>query len=103
MDKDEHGRRLSRAMAERRTDRGAVAAAADVKPRTVTNWKIGASMPGEQERAVLRRMFPGYDDPGDPVEVAILHCELTEDRQHTLIGTYKRLLREQSEGTRDVG
>lgn len=55
-------------------------------------------MPDDTARAALRRLFPGYDDPGDPVEVAIMHSDLTEDRRHAVISTYKRLAREQAEG-----
>lgn len=79
-------------------DRGVVAVAADVNKRTVTNWTTGQTMPSERERAALRKLLPGYDDPGDPVEVAIMNSELTEDRRYALVGVYKRMLREQAEG-----
>lgn len=85
-------------MASRGVDRTAVADAILVNVRTVTNWTTGRTMPSDRERGALRKLLPGYDSPGDPVEVAIMHSELTEDRRYALVGTYKRLLREQSEG-----
>lgn len=103
MEKAEHGRRLAAAMARARAGRQVVADATGVKPRTVTNWTTGATMPSGQEMAALENLFPGYADAGDPVEVAILHSDLTEDRRHVVLGTYKRLLREQSEGGSAVG
>lgn len=99
MDKTEHGSRLAAAMARKGADRQVVADAVGVNVRTVTNWTTGATMPSDRERAALGRMFPGYDSPGDPVEVAIMASELTEDRRYYLIGTYKKMLREQSEAT----
>lgn len=102
MDKADHGRRLRTAMAERGHLREDVSAVIGVALRTVTNWTTGATMPNDQDRAKLRRLYPGYDDPGDPVEVAIRGSELTEDRQHFVIGEYKRMLREQAERRRDV-
>lgn len=102
MDKVEHGRRLREAMASRQETRAGVSEALNVAQRTVTNWTTGQTMPSDSQRALLRRLFPGYDDQGDPVEVAVLHSELTEDRQYFLLSTYKRLLREQVEGLRNV-
>lgn len=99
MNKAEHGQRLRTAMASAGIDRTAIADAILVNVRTVTNWTTGRTMPSERERGALRRLLPGYDDPGDPVEVAILRSKLTEDRQHTVLGLYKRLLREQAEGS----
>lgn len=84
-------------MAAKGIAREGVADYVGVAIRTVTNWTTGKTMPDDSDRAVLRQMFPGYDSPGDPVEVAILHSELTEDRRYSLLGTYKRLLREQEE------
>lgn len=96
MEKAEHGERLKVAMARRGFGRKDVAAAANVGVRTVTNWTAGETLPPPREREVLRKIFVGYDDPGDPIEVAVMSStELTEDRKHTLIGYYKRLLREQ--------
>lgn len=102
MNKVEHGTRLRTAMAQKATDRQTVAVALQVNPRTVTNWTTGKTLPNDRERAALRKLFPGYDDPGDPVEVAIMNSGLTEDRRYALVGTYKRLLREQSEGTQEA-
>jgi transcriptional regulator with XRE-family HTH domain len=96
MDKQEHGSRLAAAMAGKGDLREVVADATGRDVRTVTNWTRGKTMPSAIERGVLRRLYPGYDEPGDPVEVAIMHSELTDDRRHTVIGAYKRLLREQA-------
>lgn len=103
MDKAEHGRRLRTAMAGRGLERKDVSAAVNVAERTITNWTTGKTMPSERERIALRRLFPGYDDPGDPVEIAIMSSDLTEDRRYALVGTYKRLLREQTEGGSAAG
>ena len=90
-------------MAARGADRTTVVDATGVAVRTVTNWTTGKTMPSNTERASLRRLFPGYDEPGDPVEVAIMSSELTEDRKYALVGNYKRMLREQAEGTQAAG
>lgn len=104
MDKAEHGVRLKTAMASRGKGRDDVALFAGVHARTVTNWTSGVTLPSDSQRAALRRLFPGYDDPGDPVEVAIMSStKLTEDRRYALVGTYKRLLREQEEGLQSAG
>lgn len=102
MDKAEHGARLRAAMGAKKIDRQGVVDATGRSKRTVTNWTSGETMPSPAERAALRNLFPGYDDPGDPVEVAIMHSELTEDRQYMLVGTYKRMLREQAEGKQGI-
>jgi transcriptional regulator with XRE-family HTH domain len=98
MEKAEHGARLRIAMAQRGLDRQAVADAVGSTPRSVTNWTTGEHFPDPTQREALRKMFPGYDDPGVPVEIAIMNSELTEDRRYALVGTYKRMLREQAEG-----
>lgn len=103
MEKAEHGARLRAAMATRGHERADVVAATGVAARTVTNWTTGQTLPSDRERAVLRKLYPGYDDPGDPVEIAVRNSTLTEDRQHLVLGTYKRLLREQDEGVRGAG
>lgn len=95
MDKLEHGRRLKQAMARKGVGRDAVADAAGVKSRTVTNWTSGATMPSERERAALQVLFPGYDSIGDPVEVAVRSSELHEWRQDAVLSVYKRNLYEQ--------
>lgn len=100
MDKAEHGKRLRAAMGAARVDRRDVSEATGRGVRTVTNWTNGVTMPDGAELAALRKLFPGYDDPGDPVEVSVMNSELTEDRRYALLATYKRLLREQSEGDR---
>jgi DNA-binding XRE family transcriptional regulator len=103
MEKAEHGARLKVAMARAGAQREVVADALGVASRTVTNWTTGKTMPQDTEREALRKLFPGYDDPGDPVEVAIMNSGLTEDRRYALVGTYKRMLREQTEGGRVAG
>lgn len=97
MDKREHGERLARAIRVRGLSRTTVATAANVKPRTVTNWTSGETMPSERERDALRNLLGPYDAEGDPVEVAVRMSGLTEDRQATVIGFYLRQLREQRE------
>lgn len=99
MEKVEHGLRLKAAMARKRLGREAIADATRVKPRTVTNWTSGATMPSDTERAALRRLLGDYDDPGDPVEIAVRGSRLTEDRQYVVLGVYKRELRQQDEET----
>lgn len=95
MDKQQHGLRLKAAMAAKGKDRTAVADYVDVKVRTVTNWTSGSTMPSDRERAALRRLLGPYDDPGDPVEVAVRGSELHEWRQDSVLSTYKRHLHEQ--------
>jgi transcriptional regulator with XRE-family HTH domain len=95
MDKTEHGLRLKAAMSLRALDRLTVADQAGVQPRTVTNWTSGATMPSESERHLLRRLLGDYDNPGDPVEVAVRSSELHEWRQDAVLSTYKRNLHEQ--------
>lgn len=97
MEKEQHGKRLAAAMAARRYERGIVAAAVNRGERTITNWTTGKTMPSDGERMILRKLLGDYDNPGDPVEVALLGSELTEDRQYEVIGHYKRRLREQRE------
>lgn len=98
MDKDEHGSRLRAAMARRGHERRDVAEAVRRGVRTVTNWTTGQTLPDAVAREALRQLYPGYDDPGDGVELAVMASDLTEDRKYVLLGTYKRLLREQREG-----
>lgn len=95
MDKAEHGRRLKGAMATQAKGRDLVADYTGVKVRTVTNWTSGATMPSDKERAALRRLLGNYDDPGDPVEVAVRQSELREWRQDAVLSVYKRNLHEQ--------
>lgn len=99
MNKQEHGSRLKAAIARRGLDRDDVVAAIDGvrSARTVTNWTSGATMPSEAQRVQLRELLGDYDNPGDPVEVAVKASRLTEDRQYNVLGVYKRELREQDE------
>ena len=95
MDKAEHGKRLREAMASTGKSRTDVALVLGANVKTVTNWRGGVTMPSAEDRAILRRMFPGYDAQGDPVEVALRGSELTEWRQDAVLSTYKRNLHEQ--------
>lgn len=97
MDKQEHGLRLKGAMSLKGLGREAIADKAGVTVRTVTNWTRGDTMPSELERAKIRELLGNYDAAGDPVEAAVRGSDLTEDRQYVVLGTYKRLLREQDE------
>lgn len=99
MDATEHGRLLKTAMARRGMSRDDLASLVEVGVRTVTNWTTGKTMPSDTDRAKLANVFPDYAAAGDPIEVAVMTSEeLTEDRKYVLLGTYKRLLREQDEG-----
>ena len=95
MDKEEHGKRLAAAMAARRMGRAVIADATNKDVRTVTNWTRGKTMPSDAERHILRRLLGDYDNPGDPVEVAVRSSELHEWRQDAVLSTYKRNLHEQ--------
>lgn len=99
MDRTEHGRRLTAAMALKGLDRETVAEAAGVGPRTVTNWRAGKTTPDARQLLALRELLGPYDDrpAGDPVVEALHASPLTEDRQYDVIGYYKRRLREQEE------
>lgn len=98
MDKVEHGRRLAAAMKAKGYNRQTVADAAQVKPRTVTNWTSGQTLPQKpSEWAALHALFGDYDSGGDPVEVAVRGSSLTEDRQLHVLSVYKRELREQDD------
>lgn len=97
MDKAEHASRLKQAMAAKGISNAALADAVGVGIRSVTNWRTAYSLPLPAERETLRRLFPGYDEAGDPVELAIRQSRLTEDRQYVVLGTYKRELRLQDE------
>lgn len=97
MNKQEHGTRLKAAMGLRRMSREDVALITGVKPRTVTNWTSGATMPSEAEKAALRKVLGDYDAAGDPVIVALSQSELVEWRQDAVKSTYKRHLSDQRE------
>lgn len=94
-EKRDHGLRLKVAMSRARVDRQRIADATGVKPRTVTNWTSGKTMPTEAEKTVLRNLFGDYDNPGDPVEVAIDRSELHDWRRDRVKSEYKRQLQEQ--------
>lgn len=92
-----HGRKLKWALADRGLSRSQVAEATGVRERTVTNWTSGATMPNEQQRAALKRLLGPYDDPGDPVELAVRGTGLLGWRQDAVLSVYKRHVYEQSE------
>lgn len=95
MDKQEHAARLRKAIAARGIGRRDLADAVSKKERTITNWTTGATLPDEIDREKLRRLFPGYDSQGDPVEVAVRGSELHEWRQDAVLSNYKKHLHEQ--------
>lgn len=97
VNKHEHAARLRAAIARRGVEQEVIAEAVGRGRRTITNWtsRSNPTMPSDRERAILRDLLGDYDNPGDPVEVAIFESELTEDRQYDVIGYYKRALREQ--------
>lgn len=97
MNKQEHGQALKRAMGVYDVGRQSLALSLDVSPRTVTNWTTGSTMPSERERAAIRKLLPGYDAEGDPVEKAIRRSELIDWRQDAVLSVYKRNLHEQRE------
>ena len=103
MDKQTHSRLLRKAMADKGLDRGVVADATDVQPRTVTNWRSGSTMPTEKERAALRRLFGPYDEGGElgEVESAVRRSPLHKWRQDAVISTYEKHLWDQ--GREEVG
>lgn len=95
MDKADHGNLLRQAMTARSMSRVDLADALGVDVKTVTNWRGGKTMPSDRDRGRLRDLLGAYDYAGDPVESAVYRSELTEDRQHAVVGFYLRQLREQ--------
>lgn len=95
MDKAEHGRRLKAAMARKGYDRTAVANWVNVKPRTVTNWTSGSTLPTAMQREALRKALGPYDEAGDPVELAVRGSSLIKWRQDAVITEYERHRHEQ--------
>ena len=103
MDKQEHGTRLGRAIRLRGLSRTTVADAANVKPRTVTNWTSGETMPSERERDALRSLLGPYDSEGDPVEVALAMSGLADFRRSRVLSVYQEQMHEQRrEDTRAI-
>lgn len=97
MEKVEHGLKLKAAMSRAGMGRKDVSLATGRGVRTVTDWTSGTTWPDPIDRENLRKLFPGYDNPGDPIEVAVMSSTvLTEDRRFELVAYYKRLLREQA-------
>jgi transcriptional regulator with XRE-family HTH domain len=97
MEKAEHGKRLKDAMARRAVSNEVLADLMGVGKKTIYNWRSGATMPSEADRAQLRRHLGHYDADGDAIEAAIRGSDLTPDRQHAVIGFYLKQLREQRE------
>lgn len=95
MDKQEHGKRLAAAMAERRFDRQVIADLTKRDVRTVTNWTRGHTMPSAAERVILRKALGDYDAAGDRVELAVRASGLHEWRQDAVLSEYKRHLHQQ--------
>ena len=97
MDSTEHAVMLRRAMAQAEMDNGDLATALGVSTRTVVNWisRTKPTMPNDRVIENLRRLLPGYDEAGDPVEVAINRAELAPWRQSSLIAEYRKHLHDQ--------
>lgn len=102
MEKSEHGRRLKTAMAQRGVSNQALADLVNVDVKTVGNWRAGATLPNDADREQLRRTFPGYDTPGDPVEIAVRQSDLTGFRQTKVIAYYQEQLHEQQREERSA-
>jgi len=100
MDKSEHGQLLRRAIKVRGLSRTTVADATNVKPRTVTNWTSGETMPSERERDALRALLGPYDTEGDAVEVALAMSELADFRRSRVLSVYQEQLHEQARESR---
>lgn len=96
MNKAEHGELLARAIRVQGHSRTAVADWANVKPRTVTNWTSGQTMPSERERDALRALLGPYDSEGDAVEVAVRSSSLAPFRQTRVVAYYQEQLHEQA-------
>lgn len=82
-------------MANADVKNGALAAMFKVSDGTVVNWRTGATLPSEAVRAQLARIFPGYDQGGDAVEVALARTGLVEWRRRAVMAEYERHLYEQ--------
>jgi hypothetical protein len=97
-EKRQHAASLRKAMSVKRIDQQTVATAVGRSKRTIGNWtsETSPTVPDEGEREILRRLLGPYDTVGDPVEVALAGCDLTEDRRHEVLAVYKRLLRQQA-------
>lgn len=104
MEKQEHARRLRQAIATSEHDRADIIEATGKGYRTVSNWvsETKPTMPDDRDRAILRRLFPGYDTAGDPVIVAISRSELDEWRKDTVKGFYRKHVAEQEEERGEV-
>ena len=97
MEKTEHAIQLRRALAQAQLSNGDVALALGVSGRTIVNWtsKTNPTMPSEKDQERLRRLLPGYDNAGDPVEVALSKTELAPHRRTEVLLAYQRALHDQ--------
>lgn len=68
-----------------------------VRGRTIRNYETGKTRPDPATLELLISVLGDFTADRDPVETAVYESRLTEDRQHVVIGTYKRELREQDE------
>ena len=98
MDEPTFGERLAAARrANRLRTQQSLADLVGVSARTIRNYDTGATRPDAGTLELLRRVLGPFDSDADPVETAVRSSRLTEDRQHIVIGTYKRHLREQDD------
>lgn len=97
VEKLEHAARLRAAIAVKDLDQEEIAEAVGRGRRTITNWtsRTNPTMPSDRERAILRRLVGDYDNPGDPVEVAVRQSELEDWRQDLVLSEYKKNLGQQ--------
>ena len=98
MEKTEHAIQLRRALAQAQLSNGDVALALGVSGRTIVNWtsRTNPTMPSEKDQERLRKLLPGYDQAGDPVEVALNKSELHPYQRTELIAAYQRALHEKA-------
>ena len=68
-----------------------------VSDKTIRNYETDKTEPDYATKQKLRALLGPFDAEGDPVEAAVRQSRLTEDRQHVVLGVYKRQLREQDE------
>lgn len=68
-----------------------------VSDRTVRNWESDSHPVPREYHDRISKILGGFAFAGDQVEAAVRASRLTEDRQYDVLGTYKRLLREQDD------
>lgn len=116
---DEQGKRraadyVAAAMEAAGFDESRLVTFTELDPKTVRTFLRGETYPKTPKRQAIEVVLelplgsieraaqglhraPATRPAGDPVEVAVRQSELTEDRQDTVLGFYKRQLREQRE------